>query len=250
MRVANIQVRKEPYYRRAAIEQGLQRLGYTLTADKAPKGRESLLVLWNKKRGLEEQWADTWERQGGTVIVMENGYLQAVDKTYYAISVHGHNGSGWFPVGIENRFAKLGFEIKPMVLRDGPIVVRAQRGIGSALMASPPGWAEKLAAKLKVNGLPVRLAPHPGDKGKLEKDLAALKGASLLHIWSSAMGVRALVEGIPVQHHAPHWICGAAHQTREAKLHSMAHGQWHHEEIATGEPFARILDNLEAVKWA
>ncbi len=250
MRIANIQVRKEPYYRRAAIEQGLQRLGYTLTTDRAPKGKESLLVLWSKKRGAEEQWADTWERQGGTVIVMENGYLQAVDKTYYAISVHGHNGSGWFPLGDENRFAKLGFEIKPMVLRDGPIVVRAQRGIGSTLMASPPGWAEKLAAKLKVNGLPVRLAPHPGDKGKLEKDLAALNGASLLHIWSSAMGVRALVEGIPVQHHAPHWICGAAHQTREAKLNFAAHGQWHHEEIATGEPFARILDNLEAVKWA
>ena len=111
------------------------------------------------------------------------------------------------------------------------------------------------AAMRKDSFLP-RLPAHEArntfmlNLGKLEKDLAALKGASLLHIWSSAMGVRALVEGIPVQHHAPHWICGLGHQTREDKLRFMACGQWHHEEIATGEPFARILDNLESVKWA
>ena len=115
-------------------------------------------------------------------------------------------------------------------------------------MASPPGWAEKLAAKLKANGLQVRLAPHPGDKGKMEKDLAALKGASLLHIWSSAMGVRAMVEGIPVQYHAPHWICGK-HVDRVDALKFMAQNQWHYEEISAGEPFARILAGLSTANW-
>lgn len=248
--IANIQVRKEPYYRRAAIEDGLKRLGYTIGSFTVPQGKESLLVLWNKKRGSEEAQADRWEQQGGTVIVMENGYLQKVDKTRYAISTHGHNGSGWFPVTGEDRFSPLGFEIKPMLLRDGPIVVRAQRGIGSRLMASPPQWAEKMVAKLKQQGKNTRLVPHPGDKGKLEKDLAALKGASELLIWSSAMGVRALVEGVEVTHHAPHWICeGWRGGRRETALQRMAHGQWSVAEIETGEPFARMRDCNWGPSW-
>lgn len=258
--IANIQIRKEPYYRRAAVEAGLKRLGYTIGGFKhpthtigdfkGPSSKDSLLVLWNKKRGSEEAWADEWERQGGTVIVMENGYLQKVDKTRYAISTHGHNGSGWFPVGDEDRFSLLGFEVKPMKLRDGTVVVRAQRGIGSKLMASPPQWAEKMVEKLKRNGANVRLAPHPGDKNKFEKDLAALKGASELLIWSSAMGVRALVEGIEVTHHAPHWICEDWRGgRREERLRHMAHGQWSVAEIETGEPFARMRDHNWGPSW-
>jgi len=87
----------------------------------------------------------------------------------------------------------------------------------------------------------VRLMPHPGDKGKLEADLASLRQADGVVIWSSAIGVRALVEGLPVAHHAPKWICGGWRIVgREASLENMANGQWHHEEIATGEPFARM----------
>ena len=249
--IVNLTIRKEPMYRRAAFESGLKRLGYTIGNFTAPTGKDSLLVLWNKKRGSEERQADEWERRGGTVLVVENGYLQPVDKTYYAISTHGHNGSGWFPVGDEDRFTKLGFTIKPTVLRDGPIVVRAQRGIGSALMASPPQWAEKMVEKLKRAGhKDVRLAKHPGDKNKFAADLAALKGASELLIWSSAMGVRALVEGIPVTHHAPHWVCeGWLGGRREWALQRAAHNQWHFDEIAQGLPFARMRDKNWGPSW-
>jgi hypothetical protein len=70
-----------------------------------------------------------------------------------------------------------------------------------------------------------------------------------------------LVEGYQVAHWAPHWICvnAAAYgphcdlnrwsttkcgdqELRPLMLNHMAHGQWHHEEIATGEPFARMRD--------
>jgi hypothetical protein len=245
MRVANIQVRKEPYYRRAAIEQGLQRLGYTLAADKAPKGRESLLVVWNRKRGADDNAATLWEQRGGTVIVMENGYLAKQDKTYYAISVHGHCGAGWFPVGTEDRFRKLGFDLKPLQSApDGHWLVCAQRGIGSPEMASPPQWGEKMAARLKQMGKKVRLRPHPGNFPAKVPLLDDLRCAHECVIWSSGAGVRALVEGIPVQFNAPHWICGVP-GSREQRLQHMAHGQWHHEEIATGEPFARILEDLK-----
>jgi hypothetical protein len=64
-------------------------------------------------------------------------------------------------------------------------------------------------------------------------------------IWSSGSGVRALVEGIPVRYFAPHWICEGWRGNRVEALQRMAHGQWGFEEIATGEPFARMA----AANW-
>lgn len=253
MKLAVITIRKEPYYRREAIEKGLKRLGYTLANTGQPHGRDDLLITWNLKKGAEERRAGEWERKGGTVLVFENGYLAKQDKTYYAISTHGHNGSGWFPVGDDDRFTPLGFDIKPIrtLMPEGEILVRGQRGIGSELMASPPQWAEKKVAKLKANGRKnVRLIPHPGNfkpKTAVEQDLAR---ASHLYIWASAMGVRALVEGVPVTHDAPAWICmDWTRDGREESLRRMAHGQWHFNEIATGEPFARMAAHNWGPTW-
>jgi hypothetical protein len=254
-----VKVRKEPHYRRQAIESGLLRCGYALHS-KWPHlvSKGDLLILWNRKAGIEEAEAEDWERRGGSIIVMENGYLQKVDKTMYAISVGQHNGAGWFPVGDEDRFSKLGFEIKPWREGGEYVLVCAQRGIGSKLMASPPGWAEKAAAVLRrTQSLPVKVRAHPGNfvaKVPLVADLAKAESCA---IWSSGSGVRALVEGVPVNYGAPHWICrqsGASNcwgedrwgdQGRRKALHHMSHGQWHVDEITTGEPFARILEGLK-----
>jgi len=245
-----MQIREQPTYRRDAFVNGLKRLGYTQFDDYRcgrgfPSGPDDLLVLWNLHRGPDESYAKAWEAKGGTVLVCENGYLQRQDKTYYAISVHGHNGSGWFPAGDgAERFARLGFELKPQrtdAVTGGCILVRGQRGIGSALMASPPHWHVKHAARLRAKGMKdVVEYAHPGDKRKLESDAKQLARASWVHIWSSAIGVRALVEGIPVEFHAPKWICAGWRAGREVALHNMACGQWHHDEIASGEPFARM----------
>jgi hypothetical protein len=256
VRIAILTIRREPFYRRDAFEKMLQRHGYIIPhgwPNFAPNSKADLLVLWNKKRGHDESEADRWERQGGTVLVVENGYLQKIDKTYYAISVHGHNGSGWFPIGGENRFSKLGFELKPWHERVGGntgthILVCGQRGIGSSLMASPQGWAEKHCTRLEAANLKFKFRPHPGNfapKVPLEQDLAK---AHACHIWSSGAGVRALVEGVEVKHHAPHWICDRP-ANRVNQLHRMAHGQWHHEEIASGEPLARILSQIDQASW-
>ena len=248
MKIASLNLRKEPHYRRGSVEMGLKRLGYTVGSHTRPLGKDSLLVIWNRKKGAEEAAADRWEAQGGIVLVMENGYLQKVDKSHYAISVHGHNGSGWFPVGTEDRFTPLGFPLKPMRNGGTEVLVRGQRGIGSLLMASPPQWGEKFTAKLRAKGINARHIGHPGNFVPKVPPIADMKNASHMHIWCSAMGVLALTEGIPVTHHAPHWICAGLE--REPALRRMAHGQWRHEEIASGEPFARILDNLGSIpKW-
>lgn len=251
MKTAVVTIRKEPAYRREAVESGLKRLGYTiLSKGGRPESRADLLVLWNKKQGAEETMADQWERRGGTVIVMENGYLQKVDKTTYALSVHGHNGSGWFPTGTEDRFTALGFPLKEMVERKGYDLVCAQRGIGSKLMASPPRWAEKMVEKLRAQGRSTRLRAHPGNFAPKVPLLEDLKGAARCVIWSSGAGVRALVEGTPVVHAAPHWICAGWEGNRVEALQRMAWGQWRHEEIATGLPFAMMRDAAWGPTWA
>jgi hypothetical protein len=247
---AVLRIRKEPHYRRLAFELGLKKVGFHLTEIPRPADASDWLVLWNRQ-GAGELEADLWEKQGGTVIVCENGYLQKLDKTYYAISVHGHNGSGWFPVDdSEERFEKLGFELMSWSGDGDYDLICGQRGIGSRTMKSPPQWAEKRAKELQARGKATKLRQHPGNfvpKVPLTRDL---EGAAACHVWSSAAGVRALVEGVPVYHSAPHWICaGAGPVSRGMILNRMAHGQWHHEEIATGEPFARIIANRSKATW-
>ncbi len=265
---AVLKIRREPVYRREAFEKGLRRVGFALMEKATPTDASDWLVLWNRKAGADEAEADLWEQRGGTVIVCENGYLQKTDKTHYAIGVHGHNGAGWFPVGDDDRFAKLGFALKTRPVQGGNIVVRGQRGIGSTRTASPPNWARKTADLIRRTGvmLPVTVYDHPGDKGKLEKDAAALKNAHAVVIWSSAIGVRALVDDAPVVRMSPYWVCGAVAPQRKqivapftadyltpeqrlAALQRMAHGQWHFDEIASGEPFARIIENRSKATW-
>lgn len=248
-------IRKEPYYRRNAFEQGLQRVGFRLVEHSGFKaeGPEDWLVIWNRQ-GANEQVADEWERRGGTVIVSENGYLQKVDKTHYALAVHGHNGSGWSPVGPEDRFTKLGFALKPWGIYaiDGYRLICGQRGIGSREMRSPPGWGEALASKFRKLGVAHKLRLHPGNFAPKVPLVDDLRKAIVCDIWSSAAGVQALVEGVEVHHAAPHWVCeggSGSDELRRMALHRMSHAQWHHEEIATGEPFARIIANREKASW-
>lgn len=200
---------------------------------------------------------------------MENGYA-GKDRNglqLYAISVGQHNGAGWFPVSDENRFSALGLEVKPWADRPhGYVLVCGQRGIGSTMMASPPQWAEKVVKRLSAgsNIQKLKHRPHPGNfapKTLLTDDLKQARGCM---IWSSASGVRALIEGVPVSYAAPHWICSASatrytgkdtvifladDDARQQALHRMSHGQWTVDEIASGEPFKRILDNLEIATW-
>jgi hypothetical protein len=250
---AVIRIRPEPAYRREAFVKGLQRIGYTISdgsrdnRDWRPDGREDLLVLWNRKQGTDERMAEVWEARGGTVLVVENAYLQQVDKSMYAISTHQHNGAGWFPVGGEDRFSGLGFPSVPMrsttPVELSRVLVIGQRGIGSKLMASPALWGEKQLARLGRKHAWVR--PHPGNFKPRVPLLADIEKATDVLIWSSSAGVRALVEGLPVHHHAPHWICEDWRGNREAALNRMAHGQWSVEEITAGEPFAR----MQAENW-
>lgn len=251
VKLAEVRIRPEPYYRRSAVESGLKALGYSLGRTGAPRGPQDVLCLWGRKHGQDDKDATLWEQRGGKVLVLENGYLAKVDKTMYAVSLGQHHTGG--PVGDEARFWQLGFEPRPWWnAEDGHMLVCGQRGIGSPVMASPPQWAEKMA-KILEKRWPTRLRLHPGNhapKVPIERDL---EGARACVVWSSNAGIKALIAGYPVVYHAPHWICaegacrgvnvlGYGDASRLAALQRMAWGQWSVAEIETGEPFARLLE--------
>jgi len=258
MSLAVVRIRKEPHYRRGAFEQGLQRVGFTISDTASPKAPGDVLVLWNRKAGADEQSAIDWEKRGGLVLVVENGYLQKIDKSMYSISVGEHNGAGWFPVGDEDRFTPLGFTPAPWRTVGNHLLVCHQRNIGSRMMASPRTWPSKkfFATRTRREAM---YRPHPGmwpPKTPLEQDL---RGAHACFIWHSAAGVRALLLGYPVFYAAPQWICEESalrlsqpweiplmdDNRRAAAMHRMSHGQWTVAEIASGEPFARMV----ALNW-
>lgn len=238
---AEIRIRREPYYRLDSITAGMRRLGYEIVS-RAPAAPGNVLVLWNRKAGRDDADATAMERAGGKVLVIENGYIQKVDKSMYAVSLSEHHTGG--PVGDTDRFSALGFELQPMrpVLHVGVTLVCGQRGIGSPHMASPPQWAEKKAAELRRYSEVVRVRPHPGNTAPRVPLQDDLRDVDCVHVWSSNAGVLALVLGYSVTSWAPHWICQDWFtRGRKAALQLMAWSQWSPAEIATGEPFARLL---------
>lgn len=250
-------IREQPHYRRDAFLAGLRKLGYDIGQHAHPHSRDDLLIIWNRYSTFADR-ADSWEAQGGTVLVAENGYVGA-DKNghqLYALAIHGHNGSGDWPIGAEDRFAKLDIELQPWQNNDsGPFLICGQRGIGSRLMASPPNWHNK--AKNELNKYPTKVRLHPGNAPPTTPLGADLAGAKACVIWSSSSGVKALVKGHPVIYDAPYWICQDAAVTlkqfieqpallkddsaRLKAMHKMAWAQWTIEEIETGEPFKYLI---------
>lgn len=221
-----------------------------------------MLVIWNKY-GHYAMLAKQAERAGALVLVAENGYL-GFDKDghqHYALARNAHNGAGdWF-VGGPERFEALGIELQPWQ-QGKHIAVRGQRGIGCSVMSSPPDWHGLVAKRLRsIIKREIVVHRHPGNGAVTDRSHEQyLQGAHALVIWSSSVGVKALVMGIPVFYEAPHWICAGAavrgianieqpkidDAARLAAMQRMAWAQWSVAELATGEPFVRLAEKEQA----
>lgn len=260
MKRALILLKPSPHYRREAFEAGLKACGFTLVRRLDDPRPGDVLVVWNLCGG-NEKLADTFKRRGAQVIVTENGYLTPTGKPgMYAVSLGAHNGAGTFPACGPERWQALGVTPKPWRKDGDHILVCQQRGIGSRAMASPHMWHQKAVERLKRwTKRPIKVRPHPGNRSSAVPIEHDLKGAWACVIWGSAAGVRALVEGVPVFYDAPKWICSEAalplrdwiehplcnDAWREKALASMAWGQWRYDEIATGEPLRRVLNDTD-----
>lgn len=255
-------IRKDPHYRHDAFAAGLRAAGYQVierapqSSDRPEGARGDVLVIWNRY-GVDEVIADRFESTGGAVMVAENGYL-GVDRhkrRIYALARDFHNGRGTWPDGGPERFEALGVEVKPWRTGGEHILVAANRSFGTRGNIMDTNWAGDVSRRLRrITKRPVRNRLHPGNHDPavpLEQDL---KDCWAVAIWSSSVGVAALVAGIPVICEANWWICtGAAgrditqienppmnDEARMAALHRMAWAQFSVDEIASGEPFKRL----------
>lgn len=274
MKHAYVTIPEGPHYRRDAFAAGLAANGFSVSfgnvGDRQGRvGGGDLLVTWNMHR-RQETLAATYQAAGARVICCENGYIGADPEGHplYAMALDSHNGSGRWPAPLDMpRWPALGIVDAGAVDPDraGYVLVAAQRGIGSTAMRSPANWLPraKLAARALFPGVELRVRLHPG-RARPERSLEAdLADARAVLIWSSAVGVRALVSGVPVVYDAPRWIGEAAAckldttsprvtypdgRAYRRALEQIAWAQWSLSEIAQGLPFAYLLSHDRATR--
>jgi hypothetical protein len=250
-------VRHDPHYRREAFAAGLTACGYEVHGPPRDTPRpDDVLLIWNRY-GPWERAAAAFDRVGAAVICCENGVLGRDFKTrhgWYSIArdIPAAQG-GAFPIGGPERWA--GWGVTFCEWRNGgrEVIVLAQRGIGPAGVAEPPGWHRRVYEKLKASQpRPVRIRAHPGENAAipLERDL---ENAFCCVTWGSGAGLKALIYGVPVFFGNPGWIGRTAAQPLGASIEypwrheraltfeRLAWSTWNIEEIATGLPFRRLL---------
>jgi hypothetical protein len=222
--------------RRTIFVEGLERLGYKVEHGLTREPREGdLLCTWNRIHEGDEV-ARIFTDRGLPVIVTENATWgnDFAGKRWYTLTRDFHNVANTFPVDGPERFDSLGVGLGDW-RSDGETVVLASRGIGPAAYRMPAGWASRQG----------RVRAHPGRFPERAKQLREdLANCGKVVTWGSGAAVTALIWGIPVESHQPQWI--AAQENTDAgrleMLHRLAWAQATHEEIASGEPFARLLN--------
>lgn len=261
--------RRDDHYRHGAFSAGLKAHGYQVRVDDPSGfGPDDVLLIWNRY-SVWDSIATRFAAAGGTVLVVENGYLgpkgisphSMSPREWYAIGRGFHNDSAAVRSGGPERFAALGVELKPWrQVNGGHILLCPNRCFGTPGRIMGPEWPTKMTRELRaVTGREVRFRPHPGNEAPRVPLAADLKNCYAMVIWNSSVGIQAMIEGIPVYSFAPNWICKPAaidtpmadieaiplgpiqEQMRLTALAHMAWGQWHFDEVASGTAFSWVL---------
>lgn len=241
-----------PNYRRADFLSGLRAAGYDVQQRVARPGPGDVLVIWNRP-ARHEMEARRFEQAGAAVLVCENGYLgkQWRGEKWFAIAEGHHAGAGRFPAGSRDRWDRWRVDAAPWRAGGSEVVVLAQRGIGEPGVASPPGWADRVARELGG-----RVRPHPGADAPpiaLADDLAE---AMCVVTWHSGAALQALLLGVPVFHGFSDWIGAGAGRpiahwklgpkrddgARLAMFRRMAWAMWTAGEVRAGVPFVTLKE--------
>lgn len=264
-RIAWITLRHRPPYRSDAFATGFEELGFKVQMmfpERNAVRPQDVVVVWNlnpRYRGP----ADEAQRVKAGLIVAENGYLPSISEPepYYALARNGHNGSGLWFVGPEDRWTPLGYQVAEWQSNpNGHILVADQRGIGSELMRCPRPFYETVAPKIKrifakvdKKRIPeIRLRAHPGRHAAKQSLEADLKGCRVVVTWASNVANISLLHGIPTFRVAPYHVNAAAlddlsllpnpPQTDRLKaFKQLAWAQWSLSEIESGAAFQHLL---------
>lgn len=199
-----------------------------------PKRLEGIFCSWNRV-GAADAIAKQFEREGLPVIVAENATWgnRFQGGHWYHFARSRHNTANMAPFGGPERWDSLGVELAPW-RTEGETVILPSRGIGSPPTAMPRDWPNQQRGRLR---------PHPG-RSKVFKPLEEdLRKCGRVVTWGSGAAVQALMCGIPVESHMPNWIgaCEPNDASRLAMFRRLAWAQATMDEIATGEPFCRLL---------
>lgn len=255
MKRASIMVLERPPYHGAEVAEALKGLGYAPTFSQISDPRPGdLLVLWNRYARYEANAAD-FERNGGTVVIMENGYFGRNYRggPWYALSIGQHNGGGLLPPANLRMWDRIDYPEQDWRYNpDGDIVVLATRHMGSEKQREPQGWAERIAAEIGA-----RIRAHPGAQkdDPVERDRLLwedIKDAAYCITWGSSAGLKAIMMGIPVSYGLRNWIGSSAAQRIEAGHKAfcgdrsllkarLATAMWNLDEIRSGEAFRWLL---------
>lgn len=224
--------------RQKAFALGLERLGYTVVDGITSRpGEHDILVTWNRIREGHAA-ALAFEARGRPVLVTENATWgnDFIGARWYTIARGAHNMAGRFPIGEVDRWDVLAVRL-PAFRTKGETVILPQRGIGN-VGQMPADWPA--SALRRFGG---RIRPHPGRGGHLLPLEHDLRKAGRVITWGSGAAVQALLLGIPVVSEMPNWI-GAQDNSVDGRLamfRRLAWAQWTLQEIASGEPFRRLL---------
>jgi hypothetical protein len=249
MRRALLTVPNAPGYPYHAILEGLNRAGFAVV----DHGDADVLVTWSPWLGSNRHAIQRcFDEARKPVIVMENGWLTPIrGKTFWQVALGGWNGQGTFQAGDAARWHGWDIGLAPWRQhRGGYALVIGQRGHETDRRTAPFGWHDSEEFVLQEASVIVRRS----------RDAAAPLGMQLarageVHVWTSNVASRAVLEGIPVVQYGPtlmvHELASRPGQPlrrpeRLPVLERIAWAQWHDDEVRSGEPFGRLVSS----RWA
>ena len=258
-----------------AFEKGIKRLGY-----KTDKNGIDVIwsVLWNGRMAANKAIWERAARERRPVIVLEVGALQR--NTLWKMGVGGVNNDAYFGprANDRQRADKLGLKLDPWRTNDGPILFACQHN-NSAQWNSPASqerWTtETIETIRKHTDRQIILRQHPRCPIRFKNlpantilqlpkkipntyddyDFDVSRAYAVIN-WSSNPGIIAAMRGVPVFTSFSSLAWSVANldvnkinnpdtPDRRQWLNDLAHTEWTTEEIATGEPIARLTSVLK-----
>lgn len=265
MSTAWITLRHQPPYRADAFADGFENMGFKVRMKFPERGQVSpddVVVTWNLNPRYRPAAIEA-KRVGAALMVAENGYIPKLGdpQHYYALARDGHNGSGKWFVGPEDRWALLNRTLEQWrPSPNGYILIADQRGIGSELMRCPRPFYETIAPRIRKifvrnnrKDVPeIRLRAHPGRTPPARSLRTDILGARAVVTWASNVANESLLLGVPTFRVAPYHVNEAVlfdlnllpdppETDRESGFKKLAWAQWSLEEIGSGEAFRHLL---------
>jgi len=258
-----------------AFEKGIKRLGY-----KTDKNGIDVIwsVLWNGRMAANKAIWKQAARERRPVIVLEVGALQR--NKLWKMGVGGVNNDAYFGprANDRQRADKLGLKLDPWRTNDGPILFACQHN-NSAQWNSPASqerWTtETIETIRKHTDRQIILRQHPRCPIRFKNlpantilqlpkkipntyddyDFDVSRAYAVIN-WSSNPGIIAAMRGVPVFTSFSSLAWSVANldvnkinnpdtPDRRQWLNDLAHTEWTTEEIATGEPIARLTSVLK-----